>query len=233
MLDVLAIAAHPDDVEISAAGTLLTLKSQGYKVGIIDLTEGELSSNGTVEIRRKETLAANKILGLDFRKNLGLADGFFADNDENRMLLINEIREHQPKIIIAPELTERHPDHERCARLVKEANFQAGLKMIETKLPHHRATKVYYATYNYDVNPTVIFDISQFWEKKLEAIKSYSSQFNSTSGNQEKTYISRPEFIEFLEAKARYFGEKAGVRYGEAYFTFERPLYTTFPELTK
>lgn len=230
MIDVLAIGAHPDDVEISSAGTLLSLKEQGYKIAIVDLTKADLSSNGTVEEREKEAEYAGNLLSLDKRINLNLGDGVFELNRENRDKIALIIRTLKPQIIIAPYFVERHPDHERCSQLVKEANFYAGLKNYPLELEAHRADKIYFATFNYDPAVSVVYDISDYMDRKMEVLKAYKSQFINKEGSA-KTFINRPQFLEFIHSKAQYFGEKAGIVYGEAYFTFEIPAISTFIEL--
>ena len=229
MIDVLAFGAHPDDVEITSGGTLLLLNKRGYKTAVVDLTKAELSSNGTVEKRNKETEEATRLLNLTKRINLDLGDGIFEENKENRDKISCLIRELKPKVIINPYFVERHPDHERCSRLVKEANFYAGLKKYPLEGEAYRAKKIYYATFNYDVETSLVFDISSVIEKKMQLIMSYKSQFSREKGK--NTFINRPEFLEFIKSKAQYFGEKAGVAYAEAYFTYELPKISNFPEL--
>jgi len=231
-VDILAFAAHPDDVELTMGGTMLRLKQQGYSTGIIDFTRGELSTKGTVETRQKETDDASEILQLDVRENLNLGDGIFKENEENRQRIMDCIRKYTPKIIFAPYKTDRHPDHERCSRMVREAHFYSGLKHYKTNYSHYRANHLYYYMANTVFEPSFIFDVTDTFEGRIQLIKAYKSQFfNPEKKDDEVTPISRPEFLEYIRARARFYGEKSGVLYGEAFYTESIPRYTDFPEL--
>ncbi len=231
-VDILAFGAHPDDVEMSAGGALLKFKKMGYKTAIIDLTRAELSSRGSEESRLEEIKAANKILNLDVRENLDLGDGIFEETKANRDLISSKIREYKAKIILAPYQKDRHPDHERCSRLVREANFYAGLKKYPIKGEAYRAKKIYYYMANTDFEPSFVLDISNEFLTKMTLFEAYGTQFIQKENDTEsKTPISRPEFIEYGKARARFYGEKAGVLYGEPYFIESIPVYDSFQEL--
>ncbi|MFC5270091.1 bacillithiol biosynthesis deacetylase BshB1 [Adhaeribacter terreus] len=226
-LDILAFAAHPDDAELSCAGTLLSHIAQGKKVGIVDLTRGELGTRGTPEIRSQESEAATKIMGIHVRENLGMADGFFENDKPHRLKVIQAIRKYQPEIVLMNAISDRHSDHGRGSVLVSESCFLSGLKMIETvgenseKQAAWRPKNVYHYIQDRRHTPDFVVDISAHWEKKTEAIRAFSSQFFDPNNAEPNTYISSPEFMKFLEARARDFGHLIGVEFGEG-FTVER-----------
>lgn len=225
-LDVLAFAAHPDDVEISAGGTIAQLVSQGKKVGIVDLTKGELGSRGSGELRLVEANDSAKILGLSARENLHMADGFFAHTEENLMSLIRMVRKYQPEIVLMNSVSDRHPDHGKGSKLASEACFLSGLRRIETTLDdeaqvHWRPKVVYHYIQDYFLEPDFVVDITPFFEKKMEAIKAFSSQFFDPNSDEPATPISGKDFFSFLESRAMQFGRPIGVKYGEG-FTVER-----------
>ncbi len=224
-LDVLAIAAHPDDVELSAGGTILTLTKAGHRVGIVDLTRGELGSRGTPEGRLQEAEEASRILGLSARENLGLSDGAIENTPETRQKLIRMIRRYQPHIALINPLECRHPDHGNAARLSIDAMFYAGLRRIETFeddgtpqepwRPHH----VLHYEQSIEIEPTFIIDVSDVWEQRVAALHAYRSQFFNesyeASEEEPETFISNPGFIKWLEARARAYGYRIGATYGE------------------
>lgn len=221
-LDILAIGAHPDDVELGCAGTLLKHIAAGYKVGIVDLTKGELGTRGTVAVRMKEVLAASKILGLSARENLGFKDGFFTNDEAHQLALIKIIRKYQPDVILTNAVNDRHPDHARSAELTRDACFLSGLAKVETKLNGKKQTAfrpkaVYHYIQALHVEPDFVVDVSAQFEKKLEAIRSFKSQFYNPGSNEPDTFISSPEFLEFVKARAVHFGVPAGVKYAEGF----------------
>jgi len=226
-LDILAICAHPDDAELSCGGTLLQAISIGKKVGIVDLTQGELGTNGTAETRRQEAKAASAILGLSVRGNLGLPDGFFTTDKESILAIIQVIRLHKPDIVLTNATADRHPDHARAAALVKQSIFLSGLPKIETfigsginkqKQTSFRPRKLYHFIQAQYIQPDFVVDITPFWEKKLEAIRAYKTQFHvNTDDNKQETFISTPQFMRFLEARARELGQSIGVEFGEGF----------------
>ena len=223
-IDILAFAAHPDDVELAAAGTLLRHKKMGHTIGIIDLTRGELGSRGSGELRLKEAAASAKILDIDVRENLDLGDGFFKNNEENKRKVIAAIRKYQPKIVLANSISDRHPDHGRAAKLVSESCFLSGLVKIETKdengsQPAHRPNKVFHYIQDEYLEPTFTIDISEFYETKMKSIQAFSSQFHhpNQDTSQPETPISSLDFIHFLEARARQFGRIGNCTYAEGF----------------
>jgi len=226
-LDILAFAAHPDDIELSCAGTLLAHIQLGKKVGIVDLTRGELGTRGTPEIRLQESEAATKVLGIHARENLGMADGFFVNDKAHQLKVIAAIRKYQPEIVLMNAISDRHPDHGRGSTLVSESCFLAGLKQIETvsetgeKQTAWRPKNVYHYIQDRLHNPDLVVDISAYWEKKVESIKAFRSQFFDPNSSEPNTYISSPEFLKFLEARSREMGHLVGVEFGEG-FTKER-----------
>jgi len=221
-LDILAIGAHPDDVELSCGGTVLSHVAQGYKVGILDLTRGELGTRGTADTRKEEATNAAKILGAVVRENLGFADGFFMNDREHQLELIRYIRKYQPDIILAPAINDRHPDHGRAAQLVEEASFLSGLPKVETKLNGEvqqasRPRALYHYIQSLDIKPDFAVDISPFLDKKIEAIRAYRTQFYDPQSREPQTFISSPEFLDFIKGRASHFGVPLGVKYAEGY----------------
>lgn len=221
-LDVLAFGAHPDDVEISAGGTVARLVMEGKKVGIVDLTRGELGSRGSGELRLQESSIASEILGLSVRENLEMADGFFSHNEENLRKIIFTLRKYQPSIVLANSITDRHPDHGKGAKLVAEACFLSGLRRIHThdngKLQDHwRPKAVYHYIQDYYIEPHFVFDITSFFEQKMKSILAYSSQFYDPNSEEPETPISGKEFLGFLDARAQHMGRPAGYKYGEGF----------------
>ena len=225
-LDVLIFAAHPDDAELGMGGTIAKLTAEGKSVGIIDFTEAELSSNGSIESRRVETENASKVLNISFRENLKISDGKVKVNDEIVKTVITRIRKHQPKIIFAPYFNDRHPDHIGASKIVKEAVFFSGLKKIETELDEkiqtiHRPDKLYYYMQTYEFIPSFIVDISEYFETKMDTVKAYKSQFYNPNESGELTFISDPKFIKYLEARARHYGFQIRKEYGEPFYSEE------------
>jgi bacillithiol biosynthesis deacetylase BshB1 len=225
-LDILAIAAHPDDVELSASGTLMRYVAEGKKVGIIDLTEGELGTRGTVETRYEEAADASKIMGLSARENLRMPDGFFEDNAENKRLIIEQIRKYQPEIVLANSVTDRHPDHGRAGKLVEDACFLAGLRKIETSLEGqeqlpHRPRLVAHYIQDFYLEPSFVIDVTPFVDRKIEVIKSFKTQFYDPNSPEPSTPISGEEFFDFIKGRMLNMGRPAGMRYAEG-FTISR-----------
>ncbi len=225
-LDILAFGAHPDDVELSCAGTLYKQKLSGNKIGIIDLTHGELGTRGTAEIRLKEARAAALILKADVREQLDFRDGFFMNDPEHQLKIIQKIRKYKPEIVIANAIHDRHPDHGKGSNVVSDACFYAGLRRIETtedgKLQDAwRPKAVYHYIQFRPIEPHIIVDISDTFGVKLESIKAYGSQFYNPASKEPSTVISSPEFLNNIEERASDWGRLIGVRYGEG-FTVER-----------
>lgn len=221
-LDILAIVAHPDDVELSFGGTLLTHQKKGYKTGILDLTKGELGTRGTPEIRAQEARSAAEILKLSVRENLGLADGFFENNKENQIAIAIQIRRFKPKIVITNSIYDRHPDHTRGAQLVETACFIAGLKAVETeweeeKQDFYRPEKLYFSIQSTTHEPDVLVDISDVIEERRDAINAFKSQFYDPDSDEPETFISSKGFMTMLESRAREWGQRMGVEYAEGF----------------
>lgn len=227
-MDILAFAAHPDDVEISAAGTLMRHIDQGKKVVIVDLTEGELGTRGTAETRRLEAADSSKILGITDRVNLKLADGFFDLSKESKVKLIEQIRRYQPQIVLANALADRHPDHGRAAQLAAEACFLAGLPKIQTtwegkiqepwrpKAVYHYLQETYY-------KPDVVVDITPYAERKIAALKAFKTQFFDPDSKEPVTPISGENYFDFMKGRWLDFGKSIGVKYAEG-FQVSRPI---------
>ncbi|MGZ8544973.1 MAG: bacillithiol biosynthesis deacetylase BshB1 [Flavisolibacter sp.] len=224
-LDLLAIAAHPDDVELGCSGTLIKEVNRGKKVGIVDLTQGELGTRGTIETRYAEAAAAAGIMGIHVRENLKMRDGFFKNDEEHQMQVISVLRKYQPEIVIANILEDRHPDHGRGGWLVYDACFFSGLRQVKTydengkeqekwrpKLLLHYIQDRFY-------EPDIIVDISDEWERRMDAIRAYKTQFHDPNSTEPQTYLSNPEFILALESRARLLGKRIGVKYGEGFLS--------------
>ncbi len=229
-LDILAIGVHPDDIELGCSGTLINEIRNGKKVGIVDLTQGELGSRGTIETRYAEAARAAELMGVSVRENLKMRDGFFRNDEENQLKLIQAIRKYRPDIIIGNILHDRHPDHGRAGHMISDASFLAGLRKIETKDEQgnlqDKWRPSYYIQYIQDWyhEPDFIIDITDVFEQRMEAIKAYSTQFNSQSETDgPQTYISTPDFLESVIARARMFGKRIGVKYAEG-FVSEKKL---------
>ena len=221
-LDILAISAHPDDIELSCSGTLLAHHTMGYKTGILDLTEGEMSTRGTPEIRRKESAEASEIMEISIRENLGLSDAKFDLSFENQLRVIKVLRKYRPEIILANAPYDRHPDHVRAAQLIEEAVFKSGLVKIETEdekvsQSTWRPKKVYHYIQSVSLEPDFICDISAHIEQKMAAIRVFKSQFFDPNSNEPDTYISNPDFLKLIEARSREWGHRIGVSYGEGF----------------
>jgi len=218
-LDILVMAAHPDDAELAVSGTITSAIAQGKKVGIVDFTRGELGTRGTPEIRLAESAAATQILGIHARENLGLADGFFQNDRESQLKLIDVIRKYQPDIVLANALEDRHPDHGKGAALAIDACFLSGLRKIETGLPAWRPQHVYHYIQDRYLKPDFVVDISAHWATKEAAIRAFKSQFFDPNSKEPASYISSPDFLAFIEARAQEMGHKIGVKYGEGFQT--------------
>lgn len=223
-LDILAFAAHPDDIELSCSGTIMKQVHLGNKVGIVDFTKGELGTRGTAEIRMEEAKAASEIMGILVRENLGFRDGFFEIDEKHLLGVIQLIRKFQPDVILANAASDRHPDHKRAGDLVSRANFLSGLRKIDTVGQNPwRAKVVYrYVQDNY-VNPDFIVDISGYEHRKLETIKAFKSQFYDVTSTEPATPISKADFLDFIMARSKEFGRAIQAEYGEG-FTVERHI---------
>jgi bacillithiol biosynthesis deacetylase BshB1 len=223
-IDVLAVGSHPDDIEITCGGTVALLIKQGHSIVLADLTEGELSTRGTTVVRAQEAAEAARILGVSERRNLKLPDGNLSFTQENLRALITLIRELQPTILLIPHSVERHPDHVHTHTLCKEAWFYAGLKKIETTLngapqKAFRPQKYFEYMQWFEFAPSFIVDISDTFETKMASVRAYASQFHNPTSAEPETKLSKPEFLEMVETRARHYGQRIGVRYGEPFFS--------------
>jgi bacillithiol biosynthesis deacetylase BshB1 len=222
-LDILVLSVHPDDAELGCAGTLLKHIAAGKKVGIADITRGELGTRGSAEIREQEAAASAQILGLSVRENLGLPDGFFQNTPEYQFKVIEAIRKYRPEIIITNAYHDRHPDHGRASDLVEASAFLAGLRKVETyfdgvlQQAWRPGLVLHFIQDNY-IRPDIVIDVTEQWDKKIESIRAFKSQFfNQDWHDEPQTYISSPDFIQIVEARAREFGKSIQARYGEGF----------------
>ncbi|MCU0467988.1 MAG: bacillithiol biosynthesis deacetylase BshB1 [Arcicella sp.] len=227
-LDILVMAAHPDDAELGCSGTICSHIAQGKKVGIIDFTRGELGTRGTPEIRLAESEEATKILGVHARENLGFRDGFFVNDEEHLMKLIRVIRRYQPEIVLANAPFDRHPDHIKGCELAVDACFKSGLRMIETfeeddsKQKEWRPKNVYHYIQDRYISPDFVVDISEFWDKKEASIRAFRSQFYDPNSTEPNSYLSSPAFLKFVEARNREMGHAIGVEFGEGFTSYKK-----------
>ena len=230
-LDILAIGAHPDDVELSCSGTLMIHKKKGYKTGILDLTEGELGSRGNKETRREESRNASNIMHLDMRINLGFRDGFFTHDEAHILPIIQVLRQYQPDIVLATAPYDRHPDHGRSSALIKDACFLSGLIKIET---HHdgkpqaawRPKRVFNYIQDQDIEPDFIIDISDVMDDKMACIQAYKTQFNSreNDGIGPETYISSESFLSRQRGRNALMGKRIGTAFAEGFLICNQSL---------
>ncbi len=229
-LDLLALVAHPDDAELGCGGTLVAHALRGYRVGVVDYTQGELGTRGDVPTRLAEAQAAAEIMGLAVRENLQFRDGFFENDEGHQLAVVHCLRRFQPEIVLTNATYDRHPDHGKGAALTTQAVFLSGLKKIETQWDGvlqapWRPKKVYHIIQSRLLMPDFAVDVSHVWEKKMAAIRAYRSQFHTSdaSAEGEQTFISTPDFMEFIEGRGREFGKNIGVQYAEG-FTIGQPL---------
>jgi len=229
-LDLLVISVHPDDAELGCAGTILKHIAAGKKVGIVDLTQGELGTRGTAETRREEAENATKLMGIATRENLKMRDGFFRNDEEHQLKVIRAIRKYKPEIIISNALEDRHPDHGRAGDLVNDAVFLSGLRKIITKdndieQEPHRPRLLLQLIQDHYIKPNIVVDISDYWEQKIKVIQAFKTQFFNPEYQKDEpqTYISRPEFLQVIESRAIEFGKNIHVKYAEG-FTCRRLL---------
>jgi bacillithiol biosynthesis deacetylase BshB1 len=222
-VDVLAIAAHPDDVELTCGGTLVRLKARGKKFGIVDLTAGEMGTRGNAETRRKEAERAAEILGAEFRETLDFGDGGLVVSRENELLLMDVIRRERPRLVMTSYPDDRHPDHARAGRFVTDAAFYAGLRRIETNHPAHRPQHTIYFPTAVMHEPDFVVDITAAIETRRAAILAFASQFHSEESTEPQTMLSQKMFLEAVDARARHVGFLVGVEFGEGFLTKRPP----------
>ncbi len=221
-LDILVFAVHPDDAELGCSGTILKHIAAGKKVGIIDLTRGELGTRGTAETRDRESAEAAGIMGLHVRENLGMRDGFFRNDEEHQLEIIKMIRKYTPELVLCNALYDRHPDHGRAGELVNDALFLGGLSKIKTDLDgvdqdaFRPRLLLQYIQDRY-IKPDILVDISEFWEKKIACIHAFKTQFFNPGNDDQQTYISSPDFLKAIEARSRELGKSIGAVYAEGF----------------
>lgn len=218
-LDILVLAAHPDDAELGCGGTILKHVSMGHKVGVVDLTRGELGTRGTTETRAEEAADSANILGLSVRENIGLPDGFFKNEKEHQLEVVKAIRKFQPDIVLANARYDRHPDHGRGSEIAFEACFLSGLAKVSTGQTPWRPKVLYHYIQSQFITPDFVVDVSDFWEKKMDAIRAFKTQFYDPNSKEPDTYISSPAFMKLLEARGIELGHAIGAKYGEGYTT--------------
>jgi bacillithiol biosynthesis deacetylase BshB1 len=232
-LDILVIGAHPDDAELGAGATIALEIAAGKKVGVIDLTRGELGTRGTAETRDTEATEAAQILGLAVRENMEFADGFFKNDKEHQLALIRQIRKYRPEVVLCNAIDDRHIDHAKGSQLASDACFLSGLLKIDTQLDGSdtwqepwRPKRVYHYIQWKNLDPDFLVDVSAFMDKKMEAIKAYRTQFHDPESKEPETPISSKNFLDSVLYRARDMGRLIGVDYAEG-FTVERPLAVT------
>jgi len=227
-LDILVLAAHPDDAELGCGGTIIKHVARGQKVGVIDFTKGELGTRGTVETRQAEAKASASIMGLSVRENLAFKDGFFENDEVHQLQVIKVIRKYQPDIVLANAIYDRHPDHGKAAELSFRSCFLSGLEKIETKdNDEHqkpwRPKVLYHYIQSQLIKPDFVVDVSDHWEKKMNAVRAYKTQFHDPASKEPETYISSEGFMKMLDARGIELGHAIGCRYGEG-FTVHRTI---------
>ncbi len=226
-LDVLVFSAHPDDAELSMGGTIALLSKNNLKVGLIDLTKGELGTRGTAETRQREAFNSAIVLKAALRENLEIPDGNILLSRENLLKVVMTIRKYRPKIVFAPYFNDRHPDHIDASHLIKRAVFYSGLAKIKTfssEVPqqHYRPEKLFYYMQTYTFESTFIVDVSETFEQKMKAIACYETQFHNPKSTEPETFISRPEFINYIRSRAEFYGFQIHKKYGEPFFCEEK-----------
>ncbi|MEQ8711643.1 MAG: bacillithiol biosynthesis deacetylase BshB1 [Cyclobacteriaceae bacterium] len=227
-LDILVIAAHPDDAELSAGGTIIANVAKGRKVGIVDLTRGEMGTRGTPEIRLKEAAAAAEIMGVTLRDNLEFEDAFFTNDREHQLAIVRKIRAYQPELVIANAVSDRHPDHGKGSALISQACFISGLKRVETEVDGFqqeawRPKNVYHMIQSNFIDPDFVVDVSDHWDKKMAAVRAYKSQFFDPDNKEPDTFISTPAFMNLIESRGVEMGQPVGFSYAEG-FTIEKRM---------
>ncbi len=223
-LDVLIFAAHPDDAELSMGGTIAKFTESGFKVGIIDLTQGEMGTRGSAEIRKNEAADSAEILKISVRENLLIPDGDIRISNENINKIVVMIRKYCPGLVFAPYFNDRHPDHIHTSDLIKEAMFVSGLSKVKTFEGENaqvvfRPSKLFYYMQTYTFQPSFIVDITDSFDIKMNSVKAFKTQFHNPDSIEPETVISKPEFIDFIEARAKYFGFQIGKKFGEPFYS--------------
>jgi len=222
-VDVLAIAAHPDDVELTCGGTLHKLKKRGYKFGILDLTRGEMGTRGSAEIRGREAKDAAKILGAEFREALDLGDGGLRRGREEELAVIDVIRREKPRIVFTPYPDDRHPDHRRAGQLVTDACYYAGTRKIETQHPAHRPQQTIYFSTFISHTPQFLVDVSDVIEVRRAAMRAFESQFHKEGSTEPETMLAQKSFLEMIDARAREYGAMINTEFAEGFLASRPP----------
>ena len=220
-LDVLALSAHPDDIELAAAGTLIKLNKQGYAVGIADMTRGEFGTRGTEEIRQKEAEEAGRLIGVKIRECLDIPDGSVTVTRENHIKVIRLLRKFRPKIVLNHYWRARHADHMATSQIVTEACYLSGLAKLDTGQDRWRPKRILYHQILYDVVPSFVVDVSSEFDQKWKAVKAHKSQFFDPNSKEPETILSEPTFLEMIETRMRYWGGLIGVTHAEPFLTNE------------
>ena len=223
-LDVLAIGAHPDDVELSCGGTIIRIIKDGYRVGVLDITQGELGTRGNAKIRALEAAHAAAIMGVEVRENLGIPDGNIEPSMKNRLKLVKVIRRYRPDILLFPYREDRHPDHERTHTLCREAWFAAGLEKVVTRSSGKRQKafrpRAYYHYMQwFEFVPSFVVDVTAEYEQRMEAMQAYRSQFHNPSSSEPETILTTTEFQDMVTTRLKYYGDRIGKKYGEAFLS--------------
>ena len=230
-LDILVFGAHPDDVELGCGGTIIKEVRSGKKVGIIDLTRGELGTRGTTESRDEETNQAAAIMGVAIRENMNFKDGFFKDNEEHKLALIKKIRQYRPEIVITNALSDRHPDHPRGSQITIDACFLAGLEKIETGQQTWRPRAIYHYIQFNNLTPDIVVDISNQMDLKIKAVKAYKTQFYNPDSKESETIISSKDFLESVKYRAQDLGRQSNCKYAEGFIAHQLPKVDSLLEI--
>jgi N-acetylglucosamine malate deacetylase 1 len=220
-LDVLAFSAHPDDIELAAAGTLIKLTKQGYAVGVADMTRGEFGTRGTEEIRQNEAREAARLLGLKVRECLDIPDGSVTVTRENHLKVVRLLRKYRPSIVINHYWRARHPDHVATSTIVTEACYLSGLAKLDTGQERHRPMRILYHQIHYDVVPSFVVDVSKEIEQKWKVVRAHKSQFHDPNSKEPETILSQPAFLENIESRMRYWGSLINTTHAEPFLTTE------------
>jgi N-acetylglucosamine malate deacetylase 1 len=230
-LDILVFGAHPDDVELGCGATVSKHVSLGKKVGIIDLTRGELGTRGSAELRDKEAAKAAAILGVELRENMSFKDGFFTNDESHQMELVKVIREYRPEIVLCNAAFDRHPDHGKGSDLISDACFLAGLRKVETGQEAWRPKSVYHYIQFKPIEPDFVVDVSDYMEQKIEAVQAYASQFFDPNSQEPETIISSQGFLDSVKYRASDLGRLSGVKYAEGFTVEKLPVIDSLDSL--
>ena len=218
-LDILAFGAHPDDIELACSGTIIKHLKNGLKIGIIDLSRGELGTRGTVNTRNQETINSTKVLGVQLRENMDFKDGLFENNEQNKIALIKKIREYRPEVVLTNAANDRHPDHGRSSDLTLDSCFLSGLEKIETNQKVWRPKHIYHYIQFNTILPDFVIDITEEMDKKLESVLCYKTQFYNPESKESETIISSEDFLESVKYRARDLGRQSDCKYAEGFIS--------------